>query len=460
MKNSRISIIDKIINNRKGYSSVFLAICFVGFSVCLVAAILVCRSITVRSECESYGRVWARAILSEYDVHLMEDYGIMAYFGGESEVKRKIDSYMNYSLKGKMSARLGGSQSELAGYELGDPDNFRKAIVKNLPYEAAEMGARLAKDRKIRSDATEDDADENNEGRGKDRKIGNRVVLDTLPSRGKTSLYGDLFIKRFADKVGDLGTAEAVRSSIFEYTAEIVFIEQYFSNHVTKAPEKAGYFENEWEYIIFGHTSDKANFNEGRFFLALFRELMNAASIAADKDKVKLIANVSKCSGLAAPVVAVVLPAAWAAVETVLDLRDLYKGKRVPVLKNSEQWKTDIGLALESDKFKKETDSKLDTDQKKDLQEGSEDMKKTAGYKDLIKNIDIPWKDGLNYDEYMLMLIIQMNENERTRRIMDLVQINMKSRYYRDFNMMEYYTGVRYVMEVNGRNYEFEDAYK
>jgi hypothetical protein len=43
---------------------------------------------------------------------------------------------------------------------------------------------------------------------------------------------------------------------------------------------------------------------------------------------------------------------------------------------------------------------------------------------------------------------------------MDLVQINMKYRYYRDFNLMEYYTGTRFSLEVNGKDHEFEDAYK
>jgi hypothetical protein len=43
---------------------------------------------------------------------------------------------------------------------------------------------------------------------------------------------------------------------------------------------------------------------------------------------------------------------------------------------------------------------------------------------------------------------------------MDLIQINMKYRYYADFNMMEYYTGVRFTIEANGKSHEFEDAYK
>ena len=67
---------------------------------------------------------------------------------------------------------------------------------------------------------------------------------------------------------------------------------------------------------------------------------------------------------------------------------------------------------------------------------------------------------GLNYDEYLLIMICALNDNVRLLRIMDLIQINMKYRYYADFNMMEYYTGVRFTIEANGKSHEFEDAYK
>ena len=70
------------------------------------------------------------------------------------------------------------------------------------------------------------------------------------------------------------------------------------------------------------------------------------------------------------------------------------------------------------------------------------------------------FRDGLNYDEYLMLMILSVNENVRLLRIMDLVQINMKYRYYRDFNLMEYYTGTRFTLEVNGKSHEFEDAYK
>jgi hypothetical protein len=82
---------DLILNNalarrareKQGSSAVMLAIMFVGFAICIAGAIGVCRQIVVNSECETFGRVWTKAILSEYDVHLLEDYSLMAYFGND-----------------------------------------------------------------------------------------------------------------------------------------------------------------------------------------------------------------------------------------------------------------------------------------------------------------------------------------------------------------------------------------
>ena len=57
-------------------------------------------------------------------------------------------------------------------------------------------------------------------------------------------------------------------------------------------------------------------------------------------------------------------------------------------------------------------------------------------------------------------MILSLSPETRTLRIMDIVQINMKYRYYKDFNLMEYYTGTRFTLEVNGKDHEFEDTYK
>ena len=52
------------IRNKKGSAAVMLAIVFTGFALCIAGAIGVSRRMVVNSECEMFGRLWTRAILS------------------------------------------------------------------------------------------------------------------------------------------------------------------------------------------------------------------------------------------------------------------------------------------------------------------------------------------------------------------------------------------------------------
>ena len=118
--------------NKRGSSAVMTAMIFVAFALCVAGAIGICRELTIKSECEAFGRVWTKAILSEYDLPLLEDYGIMAYFGNDSDVSDKLDYYFDYSAADRLDIDIGGANADLTGFELGDPDNFLEAIKKGL----------------------------------------------------------------------------------------------------------------------------------------------------------------------------------------------------------------------------------------------------------------------------------------------------------------------------------------
>ena len=116
---------------------VMLAIIFVGFAMCIAGAVGISRRLVVSSECETFGRLWTKAILSEYDVHLLSDYSIMSYFGNDDEVSEKLEAYLRYSAQGKLDASIKGANADLTGYELGDPANFRKALRQGFAMSAA-----------------------------------------------------------------------------------------------------------------------------------------------------------------------------------------------------------------------------------------------------------------------------------------------------------------------------------
>ena len=176
-----------------------LAIVFTGFALCIAGAIGVSRRMVVSSECEMFGRLWTRAVLSEYDIHLLDDYSIMAYFGNDDEVTAKLNSYLKYSTQGRLGAHIKGANADLTGYELGDPANFRKALRLGFTVNAASEIIN-GRGREYRDLDTGEGFDE--EG----RVINNPVVIDTLPSRGTGgSVSGEELTERAKSAGGESG---------------------------------------------------------------------------------------------------------------------------------------------------------------------------------------------------------------------------------------------------------------
>lgn len=429
---------------KRGSSLVMLAIVFTGFALCIAAAIGVSRDLTVSSECEAFGRVWSRAILSEYDIHLMDDYSIMAYFGNDDEVSSKLDSYLNYSMQGRMNAHIKGANADLTGYELGDPANFRKALKLSATGIAVSEIIN-GRGRESRGLDTGEGFDE--EG----RVICNPVVIDTLPSHGAG---GSVSGETLAEKAKSVGDESGLAGYLSGAGTEILLLQRCFDNHVTTPDDKKHLLVNEWEYVIKGSMDDEANYRAVRRRLFIARNALNLAALYKDPAKVELIVTVAETitPGPLGAVTQVLIAEAWAAMETEEDLNDLYQDLRVPVMKSPDEWKTDIGKVLGSDKVKK----KLDEESRELLEEKSEEIEDLSGKVTTVTQ----FREGLNYDEYVLLMVMALNDNVRLLRIMDLIQINMKYRYYADFNMMEYYTGVRFTIDVNGKSHEFEDSYK
>lgn len=432
-----IDRIRKISSGIKGSSTVFMAMVFVTFAVCTAGAVIIARDLTVMSECQTFGRIWTRAVLSEYDRHLLEDYGLMAYWGNDIEVGIKIDDYLDYSAAGKLDISLGSTGSDLTGYELGEPDNFRDALRKGA---AASAVSSLIGGNERKPSVRETG-----------RSIGNKVVLDTLPSGG---IGGSVGGDSLAERAQELGDEEGVRSAAASSGAEIAFIWKYFSSCVTVPDDKPHYFNNEMEYVIAGSPDDDANYESCRRRLFLMRNALDLISLYKDPAKVELIVSVAELitPGPLGAATQLLLAEAWAALEAESDLDTLYENGRVPVLKTPEQWVTDLSAVLDSGKVKGE----LDEESRKILDEKRDEIDSMSAAENAAEVLT----EGLTYDDHLLIMIMCLGSNKRLLRLMDIVQINMKYRYYRDFNLMEYYIGVRFDLTANGRDYVFEDAYR
>jgi hypothetical protein len=111
------------------------------------------------------------------------------------------------------------------------------------------------------------------------------------------------------------------------------------------------------EYIIAGYDNDYDNLQSVVNRIMIHRFPLNYASISKNEEKVAeveiIAAVVALFTGVDSSEVKQLLLGSWAYAETLVDIRILLSGKSVQLVKDSENWVTDIDgfakLALEDD---------------------------------------------------------------------------------------------------------------
>ncbi|PKM94581.1 MAG: hypothetical protein CVU84_10985 [Firmicutes bacterium HGW-Firmicutes-1] len=113
-------------------------------------------------------------------------------------------------------------------------------------------------------------------------------------------------------------------------------------------PKSKHYLNYEVEYVLFGQSVDYANLLATCGIIFALRIALNTISLLSDMDKMKAITNTANAIagwwslGIGSIVVTVVLTLVWAMIESVSDVQKLLSGERVPIIKNSDTWETDI----------------------------------------------------------------------------------------------------------------------
>ena len=155
------------------------------------------------------------------------------------------------------------------------------------------------------------------------------------------------------------------------------------------------------EYVLYGRDSDRENLKAVARKLLLIREGVNAACLAADpvrQGQASALAA-SIASGFlippAAPVIEAALILCWAFGESVLDVRELFAGGKVPLIKSSENWQ----LSLEN------LPHLLDV--------AETERKESSG--------------GMDYEDYLQILLLSMSRENKKMRGMDMVELVMRT---------------------------------
>lgn len=154
----------------------------------------------------------------------------------------------------------------------------------------------------------------------------------------------------------------------------------------------------ELEYCISGEDTDRQNLEQTVKKLLLLREAGNFATIMQDSGKQALALEMATAAvgftGIAPLIQAVQIGIllSWSYIESVLDVRCLLAGGKVPLIKEASEWKSDVSL----------------------------------GQKALEKNTEQQEERGFDYREYLQILLLSVKENVLVSRAMDVMEQNIR----------------------------------
>lgn len=184
------------------------------------------------------------------------------------------------------------------------------------------------------------------------------------------------------------------------------------------------YCKYQVEYILAGKENDLDNLKSIASRLLLIREAANSAYLFADEGKR------AQASALAATVAAaVMLPElqilleysilfAWAFAESVHDVRSLFDGGKVPILKTDSTWHTDIGALFE------------------------EAVGEDSGNSE----------SGLSYEDYLRVLLKMTDVDTKTMRLIDMAELDIRKTVgNKEFRMDACIDGMRIEANVVSR---------
>lgn len=191
------------------------------------------------------------------------------------------------------------------------------------------------------------------------------------------------------------GTDEQLTFSDKIYFIGYVFEKfSYYSKETTQNP-----LDYKIEYLLGGKSSDYENLSSVAKQILMIRETINLTYLLTDSEKMSLLEEVSTalatliaCPELA-PVFQVLFVGLWSYAESIVDVKILFDGGKIPLVKSEDNWNTDLdsGFGLDF------TDSSNETSQ-----------------------------EGMDYKQYLELLLLFTNNEKITYRSMDLIEMQIR----------------------------------
>jgi len=427
---------------KRGTITVFLSLSLTIILSLIGAVIESARYSALRMRTEMIMEMGLMSIFAEYNRELLKDYDLLfidtTYGSGKADISATEDhlqSYMQYNgrpAKGILSfgldeiMALDVEKAELTQYSYASDqggrefkrqaihavrDHFGLGIVEKLKRNATDYEKSGIKD----FDTDKKRQAVEKEPKGVDLKVEKcpvDEVYDERPGIIEKLVSGGISV---SDKKLDLKNTASHRDlrqgagvirpeSNPDSLANDLLFDAYLkwkmSSYINDLSHESCSYE--LEYILNGKNTDQANFRDTVFKLFVIREAADTMAVFKDEGKK------GQCEALAAVISLLLLnpeieePLAdmllftWGFAESVVDMRTLLKGGRIPVIKEGKDFR--IKLAAELPLFLSIPVSKGDN------------------------------KSGLDYGDYCLMLLATENKTKKVMRAMDIIEMNMRTK--------------------------------
>lgn len=231
------------------------------------------------------------------------------------------------------------------------------------------------------------------QGWAEDLTLGLFIEDTSKLSSQKVDLKNDIFHRQLA--IGD-----AVYEEDTNWLDRILlqqYLLTYFSNYETNIAGHALAYEA--EYLIGNAPSDKENLMLVISRIIAIREAANFMFLLSDPVKVQqaealaLTIGGASLNPLILEIIHIAVLTAWALAESVLDVRGLMIGKRIPLIKSNDTWRLKLeDISLVSEKFITAKES----------------------------------KDGLTYKDYLGVLLLFEDEQTLAMRAMNVEELTIQ----------------------------------
>lgn len=427
---------------KKGEMTVFLSIVFV-LMISFISGIIQASSIQAGknlARLETDRAVYS--VFGEYQKELLEQYhifGVEGSYGTGSYTEDNLISRMHYY-------GTDGTEHEITGIQYLTDDHGQAFREQVLTYMEQTKGIGLIRELTGLTAEWEEQEIQGKEMEEIQEETAEQMeeVSDLLETEEDTGTGGQEQISEnpftFMEKISQYGIVSVVLPEdmvISEKTVDLeaqasyrnlrtghgsfpsrtgmdgieekLLFDEYLAESFTNAvpeeedagEEKDRSLDYEIEYILAGRSSDEENLESVLFRIFLIRMALNYTFLLTDTEKqgeAELLALAISAVLLmpeAVEGVKQLVIAAWAAGESVVDIRTLLSGKRTALVKTSENWQTSL-----SSLFRLGDDSR---------QEGS----------------DI--QGGICYKDYLRMLLFLENTDEITMRALDRAEENLRT---------------------------------